>query len=90
MVNIIIGAFLMAGFLLLIDYVRRHKLHIVWWKWTITILGFFYALFILEMIVGFLSEGAGKAALVMGSILGLTAVVWGVLLGRFVFTQKTH
>jgi hypothetical protein len=90
MVNIIIGAFLMTGLLFLIDYVRKHKLHIKWWKWAITILGFFYALFILEIIVSFLSEGAVKAALVMGMILGLTAVVWGVLLGRFVFARKTH
>jgi hypothetical protein len=90
MVNIIIGAFLMTGFLFLLDYVRRHKLRIAWWKWAITILGFFYALFILEMIVSFLSEGALKAALVMGTILGLIAVVWGVLLGRFVFARKTQ
>jgi hypothetical protein len=90
MVNIIIGAFLMTGLLLLINYVRRNKLHIQWWKWIITILGFFYVLFILEMIVSFLSEGAVKAALVMGTILGLLAVVWGVLLGRFVFARKTH
>ena len=90
MVNIIIGAFLMTGFLLLIGYVRRHKLHINWWKWIITILGFFYVLFTLEMIVSFLSEGAVKAALVMGTILGLIAVIWGVLLGRFVFARKTQ
>ena len=90
MVNIIIGAFLMTGLLFLIDYVRRNKLHIQWWKWVITILGFFYVLFILEMIVSFLSEGAVKAALVMGTILGLLAVVWGVLLGRFVFARKTQ
>jgi hypothetical protein len=90
MAHIIIGAFLMAGFLFLIDYVRRHKLHIAWWKWIITILGFFYVLFILEMIVSFLSEGAEKAALVMGTILGLIAVVWGVLLSRFIFARKTQ
>ncbi|MGD2245487.1 MAG: hypothetical protein PVI11_02955 [Candidatus Aminicenantes bacterium] len=79
-----------AGLLFLIDYVRRRNLHIAWWKWAITILGFFYILFILEMIVSFLSEGAGKAALVMGTILGLIAVVWGVLLARFVFVRKIH
>jgi energy-converting hydrogenase Eha subunit G len=90
MVNIIIGAFLMTGLLFLIDYVRRNKLRIQCWKWIITILGFFYVLFILEMIVSFLSEGAVKAALVMGTILGLLAVVWGVLLGRFVFARKTQ
>jgi hypothetical protein len=90
MANIIIGAILMTGFLFLIDYVRRHKLHIAWWKWAITILGFFYVLFVLEMIVSFLAEGAVKGALVMGTILGLIAVIWGVLLGRFVFVRKTQ
>ncbi len=90
MAHIIIGALLTAGLLFLIDYVRKHKLHIAWWKWAITILAFFYVLFILEMIVSFLSEGAEKAALVMGTILGLIAVIWGVLLARFVFARKTH
>ncbi len=90
MVNIIIGAFLTTGLLFLIDYVRRNKLPVQWWKWAITILGLCYVLFVVEMIVSFLSEGAVKAALVMGTILGLIAVVWGVLLGRFVFARKTQ
>lgn len=38
------------------------------------------------MIAGFLAEGVPQAALVMGVILGLVAVTWAILLGRFVFT----
>ena len=78
----------MAGFLFVLAYARKKSLHITWWQWIITILGFIYATFVLEVIVSFLAEGAGKAALVMGTILGLVAVIWGVMLGRFVFTRR--
>jgi len=48
----------------------------------------FYAVFVLEVIVGFLGEGAPQAALVMGLLTGIIAIVWGVLLKRFVFVNK--
>lgn len=88
MVNILIGAIMMAGFLFVAAYSRKKSLHIAWWQWIITILGFIYATFVLEIIVSFLAEGAGKAALVVGTILGIVAVIWGVMLGRFVFTRR--
>jgi lipopolysaccharide export LptBFGC system permease protein LptF len=90
MVNIFIGAFMMAGFLFILKHSRKQKLHITWWQWILTILCFVYALFVLETIISFLAEGAAKAALVMGVILGLIAAVWGVLLGRFVFARKAR
>jgi len=37
--------------------------------------------------VGFLGEGAPQAALVMGLVTGIFAVIWAVLLGRFVFKK---
>ena len=46
-----------------------------------------YAVFNLELIVGFFSEGAPQAALVMGGMTGIVAIVWGVLLKRFVFAK---
>lgn len=46
-----------------------------------------YAIFVLEVIVTFLSEGALQATLVMGIITGIIAVIWGVLLRRFVFVK---
>jgi hypothetical protein len=88
MVHIIIGAVITASFLLVKDYARKRGLRITWWQWVLTVLGFAYTTFVLEMIVSFLAEGSPKAAVVMGVIFGFFAVVWGVLLARFVFKKK--
>lgn len=78
----------MLGFLAVANFVRVRKLTVVWWKWVLTVLGILYAVFVLEMIASFLQEGAPRAALVLGVILGFIAVIWGVLLTRFVFARK--
>ena len=88
MVHILIGAGAMLGFLAVVNYARIRKLSAGWGEWLLTVLGFLYAVFVLEMITSFLQEGAPRAALVMGIILGFIAVVWGVLLARFVFARK--
>jgi hypothetical protein len=88
MAHMIIGALLTATFIFLILHARKKRLHITWWQWILTILGLVYAGFVLEAIVSFLDEGATRAALVMGLILGFIAIIWAVLLGRFVFTRK--
>lgn len=89
MIHIAIGALMMLGFTLLVSGVRRRGLAVSWWQWVLTVLAFLYGVFVCEMIVSFLQEGAGRAALVMGVILGFLAVVWAVLLARFVFTRKS-
>lgn len=86
-VHILIGALAMAGLLLLVDYTRKNKLTLKWWHWLLTVLGIIFAVFDLEMIVGFLAEGAPQAALVMGGGTSIFVIVWGVLLGRFVFAK---
>lgn len=73
---------------MLLSFVRRQGLKISPWGWGVTVLGFVYGIFVLEVITGFLEEGAPQAAVVMGSILGFVAVVWGVLLGRLVFSRS--
>lgn len=88
MVHLIIGALAMAVFLLLVEYARRKNLVVRWWQWILTALGVMYGVFVLEVIVGFLAEDAPRAALVMGMLTGIIAVIWGVLLGRFVFTRS--
>jgi len=90
MIHIIIGAVAATGMMLLIDFVGRRNLNISWWQWLFTILGFCYAVFVLEIIVGFLSEGTVRAALVMGMVFGIWAVVWGVLLARLVFLRNAN
>ena len=86
-VHLLIGALAMTGFFLLVDYVRKREINLTWWHWTLTVLGILYTVFVLELIVGFLGEGAPQAALVMGLITGIVAIVWGVLLRRFVFKK---
>ena len=88
MAHLLIGALTMVAFVLLMRSVRSKDRSIPWWGWVLTILAFFYAVFVMEVIVGFLQEGAVRAALVMGVILGFVAVVWEVLLQRFVFSVK--
>ena len=85
--HLIIGALAMMGALALFDYTRKNQFKVTWWQWLLTALGILYAIFVLELIVGFLGEGAGQAALVMGLITGIIAVIWGVLLARFVFKR---
>ena len=88
MAHMIIGALLTAVFIFLIHHARKKLLKISWWKWILTILQLLYAGFVLEVIVSFLEEGAERAALVVGLILGFIAILWAVLLGRFVFARK--
>ena len=85
MLQLILGAAAMAGFFMLKDYANKNAIQINWWQWLLTILGIIYTVFVLEVIIGFLAEGEPQAALVMGLITGIAAVIWGVLLGRFVF-----
>jgi len=45
---------------------------------------------VLMVVAGFLEEGAGQAALVMGVLMGVIAVIYGVALGRFVFSRASR
>jgi len=85
MANFIVGAVMMLSFFLLYNYTKKKELKLNWWHWLLTILGFLYVTLVLEIIVSFLDEGTQRAALVMGLMLGIVAIIWGVLLGRFVF-----
>ncbi|MCK4772404.1 MAG: hypothetical protein KAT18_05740 [Candidatus Latescibacteria bacterium] len=89
MVHILIGAVATAGLLFVVDYSRRRSLDLRWWQWGLTIPAFLYAVFVLEVIVSLFEEGSVLGALVVGTIMGFVAVVWGVLLGRFLFARKT-
>ena len=87
MANLVIGSIATAGFLFLLSYVRNNRLKLAWWGWLAIIMGFIYGVFVLEVIASFVDEGSVRAAVVMGSVLGFVAVVWGVLLGRFVIAR---
>jgi hypothetical protein len=84
MTNLLIGSITTAGFLFLVSYLRDKRLKLAWWGWLVVVAGFLYGVFVLAVVAAFVEEGATRAAVVMGSVLGFVAVVWGVLLGRFV------
>ena len=88
MAELIVGAVATTGLLLVMQFARRHRLAVAWWQWSLTVLAFLYSIFVLEVIVTFLREGSSKGAMVMGTILGFGAVVWIVLLARFVFVSR--
>ena len=86
-VHLLFGAFAMAVVWFLVDYARKNDIKLAWWQWLLTILCILYTVFVLELIAGFLGEGAPQAALVMGLVTGIVAVIWGVLLRRFIFKK---
>lgn len=88
MIGILIGAILMTILLFVVDFTRKNKIIVSWWQWLLTILGLIYTGGVIHMIYSFIIEGSPKASLVMGLIFGFIAVIWGVLLGRLVFTVK--
>ena len=89
MTNLIIGAIAMGVLWFVFNYVNRKGLQITWWQWLLTILGVFYAIFVVAMITSLVAEGSPQAAVVNGLIFGLIAVIWGVLMGRFVFVKAS-
>ena len=85
MINLIVGACAAAVLFFAFDHTRRHELRLSWWKWVLTVLVVIYAVFVVLLGIGFLQEGATQAALVMSLILGIPAVVFAVLITRFIF-----
>ena len=91
MINLLIGALAMATLLLGVDYARRQRIYVGWWQWFLAVLAVIYSTFVVLLAIEFLKEGATQAALVMSLIMGVPAVIFVVLLVRFVFgrMQKT-
>ena len=86
--HFIVGVCATAVLWLLATYVRRTGLRVIWWQWALTVLGLLYSVFVAEVVIAFVSENEPRAALVMGVLLGVVAVAWGVLLARFVFKRR--
>jgi len=89
LIQLLIGALVVAALWILFNYVSKRGIKILWWQWGITALGVLYAAFVVEVIVAFIQEGLLQGALVMGLATGIVAVVWGVLLSRFVFVKAS-
>ncbi len=88
MIHILIGAVTTAALIRIIQSTAKRKLAVTWWQWLLVALEYAYVIFVLEVIAGFMEEGATKGALVMGTILGFAALVAGFLLARLVFSRR--
>lgn len=88
MANFLIGAAAMAGILLLVNLIKKQEQDFHWWEWLVLILGVLYTALVLGVVVSFLEEGTYQGALVMGLIMGLVAVAWGVLSARYLILPK--
>ncbi len=86
--NFLIGAGASTGFLILAHHVKTRCEPLRWWGWSLALSGVLYGAFVLAMVVAFLEEGTPKAALVQGVVFGLPAVLWGVVLARFVLRRR--
>jgi hypothetical protein len=86
--TLLIGGIAVLAFMLLVNSVQRRELKLQWWHWLLTVLAFVFAVFTAEVIHTMVLERAQQAALVTGLVLGLPAVIWFVLLGRFVFARN--
>jgi len=85
----LVGVIITATLFLTLNYVHKNSINVSWWQWCITLLGFAYATLVIAIIIEFIAEGSIKGAVVMGNIMGLIAIVWAVLLKRFVFVRQT-
>ena len=88
-IDILIGAVAIWLGLFLVDYTRMTEINVHWWQWALTVGGIIFAIITFEAILGLLEEGLPQGALVIGSLMGIIVVVWGVLLRRFVFKASS-
>ena len=84
-----LGGLTIAVIAYLIAYVQNKDIKMEWWSWLLTILGLLYTVFVLEVFFDFFRAGEPQAALVIGGMMAVVSVIWGVLLARFVFLNKT-
>ena len=86
--HVMIGGLAIAVLVWLVRYARAHELDLKWYQWAVTLAAVLYAVFVLEVIAGFLIDGAPSGAIVIALMLGLVAVIWFMLLGRLLFTTN--
>jgi hypothetical protein len=87
MIDLIIGAIAVGILWLLANRCRKEGRKLSVAQWTITIVEVIYIVFVIELVIGFLSENSPRGALVMGLITGTLAVIGAVLIARFIFLK---
>ncbi len=88
MIHFIFGIAATLLYWRLLTYSNTNGLELSLFHKILTIGGILYTVFVAEVIVGFIHEQELKAALVMGSTTGIFAIVWAVVLWRYVYSKK--
>ena len=90
LIHLIVGIICTSMIFLLVRFAEKRGIKIKIWQWILAVMEIAFIAFVLELIISFIDEENGKAALVMGSIFGFLAIIGAVLIARFVFGAKTY
>jgi len=90
MEHILLGILACLTIWIVVHRVKKHTIKMNYWKWALVVLVIAYSVLAIEVIFGFLAEDVPKAALVTGSVLGIPAVIFNVLIWRFMLSPKSY
>jgi hypothetical protein len=89
MAEILAGMIVMLALGWIILHLKRNNTKLRIGEWALVGFALLFSLFVMELIISFIREGAGRAALVMGGIFGFLAVILWVLISRLVLYKKS-
>ena len=84
MSHLLIGALVMATFMVVCNKINKKNIPVPIWKWIFLSACFIYCAFVLIVIAEFLAEPKVQAAVVIGGIFGVIAVIWAVIAARLI------
>lgn len=88
MIHFIFGILAVVIYWWLHTYSVKNNIVINLWGKLLSVLGILYTVFVAEVIVSFIHEREYKAALVIGVTTGILAIIWAVLLWRFLYSKQ--
>jgi hypothetical protein len=89
-IEFVIGAGAALGVVAVARSIRQRGFRPRWWQWLVIGLNTLFAAFTALVIGWFLEEGAFKAALVAGALMGFIAVLGTVVVWRLVFGRQVR
>lgn len=89
LLHLLTGVFCTSLVFSIVLYASSRNKRFTVFNWVLIMAVILYLAFIIEMIAGFIEEGAPQAALVMGSIFGSVAVIGAVLVSRLIIFKNS-
>ncbi|HDJ23502.1 MAG TPA: hypothetical protein ENF17_06410 [Candidatus Aminicenantes bacterium] len=88
MIHLLFGLTFGALLAWFIFFLRQRQLRLKWWQRVLGVILAVYILFVVELVISFLEEGALRGALVIGVIFGFVGLVGGVLVWRWFISSS--